>query len=142
MKETHHYTLYHPRWYRSRVSTYWWIRRWKHFKFILRELTSIAVAYFVILMLLLLGALSEGRAGYEAFLELMQTPVAIVINVIAFLFALYHTITWFNLAPSAMPIRVGGKRLPGWMVALPNYIAWLAVSAVVAWFVLGGKLNG
>ena len=61
------------------------------------------------------------------------------VGLIAFGFVLYHSITWFNLAPKAMPVRVGGKRLPDWMVAAPNYVAWVAMSAVVVWFLLGGK---
>ena len=59
--------LYHPKWYRTTVSTYWWSRQWSHFKFILRELSSIFVAYFVVLTLLLLGALSTGRRVTPAF---------------------------------------------------------------------------
>jgi ferredoxin len=55
---------------------------------------------------------------------------------VALALALYHTITWFNLAPRAMPVRLGGKRLPDWMVAAPNYVAWVTVSVVIAWFLL------
>jgi len=49
---------------------------------------------------------------------------------------LLHTITWFNLAPRAMPIRLGGKRVPEVLVAAPNYVLWMVASAVIAWFVL------
>jgi fumarate reductase subunit C len=59
-----------------------------------------------------------------------------VLNAVALLLALYHTITWFNLAPRAMPVRFGGKRLPDWMVAAPNYVAWVVMSAVIMWFLL------
>jgi fumarate reductase subunit C len=52
------------------------------------------------------------------------------------LFVVFHTITWFNLAPRAMPIRVRGKRLPEFLVAAPNYAIWLVASVVIAWFVL------
>src|SRR5712692_8523102 len=31
------YTLNHPRWYRKRVSTYWWLQRWEYLRFVLRE---------------------------------------------------------------------------------------------------------
>ncbi len=139
MKEPANYTLYHPRWYRKRVSTYWWTQQWRYFKFILRELSSLAVIYSVALLLFLLYSLSKGPDSYTAFQEWLKSPLGIAINLIAFLFVLYHTITWFNLAPRAMPVRVGGKRLPDWMVAAPNYVAWLVISAVVAWFILGGE---
>jgi fumarate reductase subunit C len=138
MKESSNYTLYHPKWYRKPVSTYWWTAQWSHFKFILRELTSVFVAYFVILTLLLLHSLADGPESYAAFLDWLKTPVAILINLIAFGFVLFHTITWFNLTPRAMTVRLGGQRLPDWMVALPNYIAWIVISAIVAWVILGG----
>ncbi|MCI0339276.1 MAG: fumarate reductase subunit C [Acidobacteria bacterium] len=138
MKETHNYTLYHPKWYRERVSTYWWARQWSYFRFILRELSSIFVAYFVVLILFLLHALSQGPESYAAIQEWLRTPFAITLNFISLLFTLFHTITWFNLTPRAMPVRIGGKRLPDWMIAAPNYVAWVVISAIVAWFVIGG----
>lgn len=136
MKETPVHTEYHPRWYRPPVSTYWWTLQWKYLKFILRELSSLSVAYFVVLTLLQLRALSRGPASYAAFQEWLKSPIVMSLNVISLLFVLFHTITWFNLTPSAMPVRVRGKRLPDWMIAAPNYVAWLALSAVIAWLIL------
>jgi fumarate reductase subunit C len=139
MKQPPAYTLYHPKWYRKRVSTWWWTEQWRSFKFILRELSSLAVIYFVALLLWLLWSLGKGPDKYLEFQSWMKDPLVIAFNVIALIFVLYHSITWFNLAPKAMPIRMGGKRLPEWMVAAPNYVVWLVISAVVAWFILGGN---
>ncbi len=133
------YTLYHPKWYRKRVSTWWWTERWRSFKFILRELSSLAVIYSVGLLLWLLWSLGRGAGSYAEFQAWMKEPWMIAFNAIALLFALYHSITWFNLAPKAMPLRVGGKRLPEWMVAAPNYAVWIALSAVIAWLIIGGN---
>jgi fumarate reductase subunit C len=138
MSQTPSYTEYHPRWYRRRVSIYWWTRSWPYLKFILRELSSIFVAYFVVIVLLLIRALARGPEAYAAFQGWMQTPLLVVLNLIAFLFVLFHTITWFNLAPRAMTVRVRGKRVPDLVIAGQNYLAWLAVSAVVAWLLLRG----
>jgi fumarate reductase subunit C len=87
-------------------------------------------------MLLQLAALNRGPAAYTHFQNWLKTPIAVVLNSIALLFILFHTITWFNLTPRAMPVRVRGKRLPDWLVAAPNYVAWAVISAVVAWFIL------
>lgn len=139
MKESPAYTLYHPKWYRKRVSTWWWAQQWRSFKFILRELSSIAVGYVVLILLLLLWTLSRGPESYDELMSWLKWPPVILLSAIAFLFVIYHSITWFNLAPKAMPLRLGGKRLPDWMIAAPNYVMWLAVSAVIFWFLLGGK---
>ncbi|HKQ78654.1 MAG TPA: fumarate reductase subunit C [Blastocatellia bacterium] len=139
MKQPPSYTLYHPKWYRKRVSTWWWAEQWRSFKFILRELSSVAVIYFVGLLLWLLWSLGRGPDKYLEFLGWMQDPLVLAFNLIAFLFVLYHSITWFNLAPKAMPIRLGGKRLPEWMIAAPNYALWVVISAALAWLILGGN---
>jgi fumarate reductase subunit C len=138
MKEPVAYTEYHPKWYRTRVSTYWWSRRWTYLKFILRELSSIFVAYFVVLVLLQLAALRQGEASYAAFQGWLRTPLVIALNGFSFLFVLFHTITWFNLAPKALPVRLRGKRVPDALIAAPNYLVWLAVSAGIAWLVVRG----
>lgn len=139
MKESPPYTLYHPKWYRKRVSTWWWTQQWRSFKFILRELSSLAVGYVGALLLWMLWSLVRGPEHYAAFLAKLKTPLFIVMSAIAFLFVLYHAITWFNLAPKAMSVRVGGKRLPDWMVAAPNYGLWIIISAIIWWLVAGGK---
>jgi fumarate reductase subunit C len=132
------YTAYHPRWYRPRVSTYWWLWRRAYLKFILREISSVAVAYFVVLLLLQLRALSHGPEAYAAFQAWLKEPLIIALNSVSLLFVLLHTITWFNLAPRAMVVRVRGKRVPDLLIAGSNYVAWLVVSVAVAWLILRG----
>ena len=130
------YTPYHPRWYRMRVSTYWWLWKWDYLKFVLRELSSIFVAYFVVITLLQIHSLSRGPEAYARFEERTRNPLMIALNAISLLFVLFHTITWFNLAPRAIVARVGGKRVPDILIAGSIYVAWLVISAAVAWFIL------
>jgi fumarate reductase subunit C len=132
------YTADHPRWYRPRVSTYWWLWQWGYLKFILRELSSVLVAYFVVLILLQLRALSHGPEAYAAFQAWLKTPLVIALNGVALLFVLFHTVTWFNLAPRAMAVRLRGKRVPDLLIVGANYVAWLVVSVAVAWLILRG----
>jgi fumarate reductase subunit C len=118
------------------VSVYWWLGEWHYLKFILRELSSVAVAMAVVEMLLLFRALGQGPEAYERYLSCMRNPWVVICNVVAMLFVLFHTITWFNLAPSAMPVRLGGKRVPDILVAAPSYVAWVVVSLIVGWLIL------
>lgn len=130
------YTEFHPRWYRRQVSTYWWLGKWAYVKFILRELSSVAVAWTVALILYQVWELTRGPEAYARFEHRMTSPVMIAINVIAFAFLLFHSITWFNLAPKAMAVRVGGKRVPAVLISGPQYVAWIAISAIVFFVVL------
>ena len=132
------YTTHHPRWYRKRVSTYWWFGQWPYLKFILREISSVFVAIFVGFTLLEIGALVAGPDAYEELQRWLQVPVVIALNMVSFLFVLFHSVTWFNLTPRAMVFRVGGRRVSDLWIALPNYVAWVVVSGVVFHFVLAG----
>jgi fumarate reductase subunit C len=131
-------TEYVPKSYHPRVSTYWWLARWPYLKFILRELSSVFVAWFVVVTLLQIRSLTGGPVDYAEFQEWLRRPLILALNIISFFFVMFHAITWFNLASQAMAIRAGGKRLPDLAIAAPNYIAWVAISAALAWILLRG----
>ena len=130
------YRPYHPRLYRTRMPIFWWVHKRAHVRFILRELTSLFVAFYALGLVWLVRALAEGPAAYAAFLEALQTPAALVFNAFGFAMLLFHSVTWFNLAPKAMVVQVGERRLPGALIAGGNYAAWLVVSAGLAWTIL------
>ncbi len=127
------YTLHHAKWYRRRVSVWWWLKQRAYTLFVIRELTSLAVAYFSIIFLWKLSAIACCADAYAAFLEQMKHPVFIVLNTIALILILFHSFTWFNLAPKAMVVRFGGKRLPDRLIQATNYLAWIGATAVVIW---------
>ena len=118
------------------MSTYWWLGAWSYFAFMLRELSCVFVAWFVV-YLLLLGS-RAGRRGYQHFLERSAAPGIVLLNVISLVFVVYHAVTFFNAAPQAIVVSAGGTRVPGSLIAASHYAGWAVVSAVVAWIVLGG----
>jgi fumarate reductase subunit C len=133
-----HYTPYHPKWYRRRVSVWWWLQKRSSTIFVLRELSSVAVAFFAAVLLWQLRAMAQGPEAYARFLAWLRTPFFVVLNAIAFLFVLFHAVTWFNLAPKAMVVRLQGRRLPDGIIAGANYAAWLVLSGAVTWILLRG----
>ncbi len=133
-----HYTLYHPRWYRRRVSVWWWLQSRSYTGFVLRELTSVFVAFFALVSLWQLRALIQGPEAYAHFLARLKTPLFVALDGVAFVFVVFHAVTWFNLAPKAMVVRLWGQRVPDWIIAGLNYVAWLVLSAAVAWILLRG----
>jgi fumarate reductase subunit C len=130
------YSRHHPKWYRQPVSVWWWLESWQYSKFVLRELTSVAVGFFALELLLEVRAVARGEEAYQRFLARLENPFLLALNLLALIFVLFHSVTWFNLAPKAMPVRVGGRRLPDSVVAGSNYAAWIAISAVMAWIIL------
>jgi succinate dehydrogenase subunit C len=130
------YTLNHPRWYRKRVSTYWWLQRWEYLRFVLREVSSVFIAIFVVELLFQIYALSRGPESYAVFLGFLKNPFVLALNVLSLFFVIFHSITWFNLSARAMSIRVGGKKVPGFMISGPNFVAWFVISGIIAWLLL------
>ncbi|MET9275704.1 fumarate reductase subunit C [Kribbella sp. NPDC003557] len=122
--------------YQRPVQLLWWLERRSYLLFVLRELSSVFVAWFVVYLLLLVKAISDGAASYQRFLDWSGQWWAVALNLIALLFVLLHAVTWFALAPRAMVIKVRGKRLPPQQIVVAHYLAWLVLSAVVAWVVL------
>jgi fumarate reductase subunit C len=122
--------------YHRPISIFWWLERRSYLVFVLRELSCVFVAWFVVYFLLLVNAVSSGSAEYESFLDWSGRAWVLVLNVVALLFVLLHAVTWFNLAPKAMVIRAGGRRIPPPVIVAAHYLAWLVVSAVTAWVIL------
>ena len=132
------YTPYHPRWYRPRVSVWWWLQSRSYTGFVLRELTSVFVAFFALVLLWQIRALGQGPDAYARVLARLRSPLFVTLNALALASVLFHSITWFNLAPTAMVVRLRGKRVPDLVVAGANYVAWLVLSAAVAALLLRG----
>jgi fumarate reductase subunit C len=136
MGRSHVYTDYHPRWLRRQPSTYWWLEKWAYLAFILREGSCVFVAWLVVYLLLIVRAVVDGPASYARFLEWSATPWVLTLNVLSFLFMVYHAITFFDAAPQAMVVHVGRKRVPAHVVLAGHYVAWLAASVLVGWLLL------
>ncbi len=130
------YTPFHPQWHRARTPIFWWLGKPAYVKFITRELTSIPVAYTAVLLLAQVWVLSQGEQAYESFLTVLRSPAAIAVHALVLLGLLFHTITWLNLAPKALVVSIGGRRVPDAAIAIAHYAAWLAASALVVWFFL------
>ena len=134
MPKSHQYIKYHPRWHRTPIPVFWWIRKWAYVKFISRELTSIAVASFAIVLLFQVRALIQGPQAYSDLTKLLSTPVSVILHFIALISLLFHSITWISLSPKALVVRIGKWRIPNRVIIGLNVFAWIFISLVIAWF--------
>ena len=125
------------RYHRQRVPMLWWAQRRSYALFMLRELSSAFVALFIVELLLLVRAVGRGPAAYEDFLDALAHPLMIVVNVVALAFVLLHAVTFANLTPRAMVVRLRGRRVPARAILAGVYLGWLVVTAFLAWLVVG-----
>jgi fumarate reductase subunit C len=121
--------------YRPRISTWWWTRKRTYFLFVLRELSSIFIAWFVLYLILFVRAVGQDEAAYHRFLDWAASPWVIVLNVVALAFVLLHTVTWFNLTPQAMSVRVMDRTVPPFHIIAGQYTGLVVVSGFILWLV-------
>ncbi|TYB68804.1 fumarate reductase subunit C [Nonomuraea sp. PA05] len=122
--------------YRPRRDNLWFARTRNYTIFVLRELTSVFVAWSIAFLLMLIAAVLDGSPA--AFAALAARPWMIALNVLALAATAFHAVTFLNLAPKATVVRLDGYRLPAWMIQGGNHSLWLAVSLVITFFVLRG----
>ena len=102
----------------------------------MRELSSVFIAIFLVVFLVQLNQLRQGPEAYAAFLAKLRSPGWIAFHVVAFAFALYHSITWFNLTAVVQVVRLGERQVPPRLVAAGAFAAWGVVSLVILFFFL------
>ena len=130
------FSSYRPKRYSTRVPIFWWVKKWSFTRFILRELSAVFVGAYAIVLLLIVRAVGQGPEAYAQIMELFRHPASIVIHGVALAFLLLHTVTWFALAPKAMVVKLGKRRVPPALIVATNYAAWIVVSAFLAWIVI------
>lgn len=124
--------------YRRPLARTWWLQRASYFLFLLRELTSVFVAGYCVFLLYALHRLGQGPTAYAALLAQLRSPASVALHLVALAFVLYHALTWFNLTPKILVVRLGEEQLPPRWIAGAAYAGWIALSALLLLLVLGG----
>ena len=127
--------LYHPK-----MSATWWLKKSSYLLFMLRELSSVFIAIFLVVYLLQVYQLSRGPEAYVAFTRKLSAPGWVFFHILALLFSLFHSITWFQSTAVVMPLRIGGRELPRQLMTAVNVGVLIAVSIVI--LILFNTLRG
>lgn len=116
----------------------WFLQNPFHTLYMVREGTSLFVGAYSLILMWGLASLVKGEAAWNGWLEHMQCPAMTVFHVIALLATLYHAITWFSLAPKAMHLQKGDKKLEDTPVVIAHYVAFVIATVVIIGFVAWG----
>ena len=132
------YTLYHPKWHRARIPIFWWLRQPSYARFIGRELTSLAVGYGGVFLLVYVWSLEHGEEAYIRLLAWLRHPAVLLFHAMVLAALVVHSITWLNLAPKALVLHLAKRRVPDRLVLAAHYLAWLVCSGAMIWILLEG----
>ena len=98
----------------------------------LREASAVFIAaHLILLVLLLFKAGGTDSSEYRDFLDFFWNPGMLVFHIVSAAAALWHTVTWFNLTPKAMDVRIRGWKVPAVLIVAPQFSAFALVSGLV-----------
>jgi len=113
------------------VPASWWLKSSFYTGYMIRELTSVFIGAYTLVLLIGIIRLSQGETEYNAFLEALNNPLAIAFHIVSFIVVVYHSTTWFAVAPKAMPLQFGDELSPPWIVTAIHYVIWAIVSIFI-----------
>jgi fumarate reductase subunit C len=102
-------------------------------RYMAREVTCIFILIYTVVLVIGFAALTRGPEAYDVFMASLRSPLSVVFHVLALAFSVYHSVTWFNLTPKALPVQMGERFLPGAVIAGAHYALWIILSLWILW---------
>ena len=109
----------------------WFFRHPRYMRYMAREITCIFIGIYTFVLIVGLARLAQGKEAYEAFLQALTSPLSVVFQVATLVLAVYHTVTWFNVTPKALPLQMGEEFVPNGAISGAHYAGWAVLSAVI-----------
>jgi len=107
------------------------MKRWPYRLFMLRELSSVFLAAYVVVLLLLVSKVHDGHHAFTGLQQTLKSPGLLVFNSVVLIFALLHSVTWFQAVPKALPLRRGENEVSPTLVVGMHYGLMLVLTAAV-----------
>ena len=85
--------------YLRKVERNWWLQHPRYISYMIRELTSLFVGLYCVLLAVGLVRLAQGHSAWDGFVANLSSPLGISFQSICLVFAIYHSVTWFALTP-------------------------------------------
>lgn len=115
--------------YKPQLSrTCWFMTHARYKTYMLHEISSIFVAIYSIILIVGLFRLGSGQQAWESWLAGVTSPIGVIFNLIAFVFFVIHTTSWFKAVPQATRIMRGDEVLPGNILVSAHYGIFAVVS--------------
>ena len=100
--------------------------------YFVREGSSVLMALYCLNLFIGLNALNGGEASWNEWLDWQSTSGMILFSAVSLAGTLVHTITWFGMAPRAMPqIWIGNFRVSEQMIVQGQWVAFCVIALVL-----------
>ena len=111
--------------------TTWFLRHPRYIRYILREITCFFIGGYTLFLVIALRRVAQGPEAFQGLIDALQSPLGILLNLLTLAAAVYHSTSWFNVTPQAMPIQRGEEFVPGKYIVIAHYAVWAVVSLAV-----------
>jgi fumarate reductase subunit C len=119
--------------YVREMTSEWIFRHPRYLRYMTREFSCLFVGGWTLMMVWGLMQLAEGPQAWASFLEFLKSPASIAFHLFALAFATYHSVTWFELTPKALPLQIGEEFVPDAAIAGAHFAAWAVLSIAVVY---------
>lgn len=120
--------------YRRPVSGLWWTRNPFYLWYMAREVSSVFIVAYALVLLWGLVRLSQGKAAFEAWQASLGSPIAVGFHSITLILVAYHAWTWFKVMPKTMPRVPISDRAIVVLACTASLVGSLALFVAVWWF--------
>jgi len=116
----------------------WWRRDPFFVKYMIREVTAVAVLVYAIILMVGVLRLSQGEAAFTGWLSALRSPGSILLHLVLLFSMVVHAKSWFDIMPKTMPLMfVSGQRVEGSTITRTGYIVTIAATVLVLAIVWG-----
>ena len=114
----------------------WWLRKPPYFRFMIRELTSVAVFAYVPLLIWALWSAADA-GSFSKFYDFLRSGLGVWLHIVVLVMALYHTATWIALTPKVMVLWTDDEQVNPNLISGATGFLFVLISVGVVWLVLG-----
>jgi fumarate reductase subunit C len=115
----------------------WWTRNPFFVRYMVREVTSVGVWAYALVLTMGALRLGQGEAAWNGWLESMKSPLSLSLHLVLLVCMVVHTYSWFEIMPKTMaPMVINGERVSaariqrtGWSVAAVAFVVTLLLAA-------------
>jgi fumarate reductase subunit C len=116
-----------------RPMTHWWRRDPFFMRYMVREVTALAVAVYALVLTAGVVCLALGEPAWNAWLAALRSPLSLLLHAVLLVAFVVHARSWFEIMPKTMPMLfVGGRRVPGRTITVAGWVA-TAVASLLLW---------
>jgi fumarate reductase subunit C len=118
----------------------WWRRDPFFVRYMIREVTALAVLAYAIVLVVGVVRLAQGEAAWNGWLAALRSPGSILLHLVLLLSFAVHAKSWFDIMPKTMPMMfVGGRRVEGSTITRIGWTVTVLVSIVVLVLTWGAR---